>query len=162
MIARSNDVDNNHASTKHKDEAATSERGFGFKKSSTNRASRNASGELSYEDDEEFKSKMTTDGAPKKHEYVEETTAKALRNARRNFSGDEQLFKNEKAKVCTSADRNGLEFDPKHDAPSKVDLGQKYNEVYTNCQEDVFTGWPGTLELETEKNRLNGSRILMN
>ena len=103
--------------------------------------------------------KITTDAAPKKHEYVEETTAKALRNARRNFSGDEQLFKNEKAKVCTSMDRNGLELDPKHDAPSKVDLGQKYNEVYVNCQEDVFTGWPGTLELETEKNRLNSDRL---
>ena len=61
--------------------------------------------------------------------------------------------------MCTSADRNGLEFDPKHDAPSKVDLGQKYNEVYANCQEDVFTGWPGTLELETEKNRLNLDRL---
>ena len=39
---------------------------------------------------EDYKIKMTTDGAPIKHEYVEETTAKALRNARRNFSGDEQ------------------------------------------------------------------------
>ena len=105
-------------------------------------------------------SKMMTDGtSAAKYENVEENTAKALRNARRNFSGDEQLFKNEKAKVCTSTDRNGLEFDPKHDAPSKVDLGQKYNEVYANCQEDVFTGWPGTLELETEKNRLNSDRL---
>ena len=40
-----------------------------------------------------------------------------------------------------------------------MDLGQKNNEVHGNCQEDVFTGWPGTLEPETEKNRLNSDRL---
>ena len=85
----------------------------------------------------------TTGNASTKQEYIEETTAKALRNARRSFSGDEELFKNKKAKVCTSMDRNGLAFDQKHNdfAESKVDLfGQKYNEVHFNSQEDVFTG----------------------
>ena len=96
MAPKSDDAGDKNASTKRKDEAATSERGFSFEKSSTNKALRNASCELGCEDDEDFKSKMMTDGTSTKYEHVEETTAKALINARRSFSGDEELFKHKK------------------------------------------------------------------
>ena len=165
MAPKSDDAGDENASTKRKDEVATKLRGFSFEKSFTDKALGNASCELGCKDEEDFKSKMMTDGTSAKYENVEETTAKALRNARRSFSGDEELFKNKNGQGVYQhgvTNRNGLEFDQKHDndfAPSEVDLGQKYNEVHGNCQEDVFTGWPGTLELETEKNELNLDRL---
>ena len=51
MVAKSNDAGEN-ASTKHKDEAATSERGFSFKKNSTNKALRNVGCEQGCDDNE--------------------------------------------------------------------------------------------------------------
>ena len=75
--------------------------------------------------------KMMTDGTSAKYENVEETTAKALRNARRSFSGDEELFKNKNGQGVYQhgvTNRNGLEFDQKHNndfAPSEVHLGRK-------------------------------------
>ena len=52
MVAKSDDAGDKNASTKRKDEAATSERGFSFEKNSTNKALRNAGCELGCNDNE--------------------------------------------------------------------------------------------------------------